>query len=150
MSTSDFDTLQLWEKVRYSFSRLVNREMYNGPLVNASDVHVYLGAHDFKMTLDSYLADGKPAARLQQVDAFIYEGRVNCSFFYKDRMICARGRTNSCGPEELLCIQPMALCKPQRRGAAEYLQLNPSWFWTLRRGVTLLYVILTVPLKKGL
>ncbi|KFD57550.1 hypothetical protein M513_01653 [Trichuris suis] len=174
VDTSDFDTLQLWEKVRYSFSRLVNREMYNGPLVNASDVHVYLGAHDVRLlpyssehisvkeiaigefnkvrdvediallklqkvvTYGKFIqgiclpnedekelpihshclvagwglaADGKPAARLQQVDAFIYEGRVNCSFFYKDRMICARGRTNSCGPEEgdsgspLVCLR---------------------------------------------
>ncbi|KFD64839.1 hypothetical protein M514_01651 [Trichuris suis] len=169
VDTSDFDTLQLWEKVRYSFSRLVNREMYNGPLVNASDVHVYLGAHDVRLlpyssehisvkeiaigefnkvrdvediallklqkvvTYGKFIqgiclpnedekelpihshclvagwglaADGKPAARLQQVDAFIYEGRVNCSFFYKDRMICARGRTNSCGPEEERCGRP--------------------------------------------
>ncbi|KFD54079.1 hypothetical protein M513_05098, partial [Trichuris suis] len=172
-------TYTLPVQVRYSVGRLLNsgllcREMYNGPVANVSDVHVYLGAHDVRLLPSSsehirvkeiaigefnkvrdvediallklqkvvtygkfiqgiclpnedekelpihshcmvagwgLAADGKPATRLQQVDAYVFEGAVNCSFFYKDRMICARGRTNSCGPEEgdsgspLVCLR---------------------------------------------
>ncbi|KHJ49208.1 hypothetical protein D918_00329 [Trichuris suis] len=108
LNLSDFNSTSMWEEMTYFFRRLFNSHQKNGPLAKPSDVHVYLGAHDVDQldysterigVKEIFAADGKSATKLQQIDAYIFDGEISSDFFHKDQMICALGGGKDTGPD---------------------------------------------------